>query len=136
MNQLILGIQRYNGAFGGLIIRRPLSLEATSKYYDMDEHVIILADWSHNAPELFHVGLPTRKPGPEAVLINGKGKFLDVSRENRFITAPRSRTLLNVPAALKFELVPSLKYRTGKNKCANVPKKKETEISSRFGKYA
>jgi L-ascorbate oxidase len=77
------GLQRYNGAYGGLIVREPLHHDTNSHLYDCDllEHTLVLSDCSHESVEMFFIGLPTRQPGllPQCVLINGKGRYFYVS---------------------------------------------------------
>lgn len=70
-------MQRGDGAFGGLIVRRMKSKERHRWTYDYDlpEHIITVLDWTH------HLGLQTfthhHHAGgdnkPDTILVNGKG---------------------------------------------------------------
>lgn len=73
------GMQRGDGAFGALIIRRPVTTDPHSKLYDfdMEEHVMSLNDWAHEpGVSMFsshHHSMGDNKP--PNLLINGKGRF-------------------------------------------------------------
>lgn len=77
------GHHRVDGIFGALIVREPYENDPNAYLHDYDfgEHVILVADWMHELSEMFIPGLPTRPNGiqPESILINGRGRFIDVS---------------------------------------------------------
>ncbi|XP_066595329.1 uncharacterized protein [Prorops nasuta] len=73
------GLQKLDGVFGGLVVRKPPEEEAISKYYDFDlsEHVILASDWMHDSSTQRFPGQIHKHPGqdPDNFLINGRGRY-------------------------------------------------------------
>lgn len=72
-------MQRGDGAFGALIIRRPVTTDLHAKLYDFDipEHIMSLNDWAHE-PGVSMFSSHHHSSGdnkPPNLLINGKGRF-------------------------------------------------------------
>lgn len=73
--------QRSDGAFGALIIRKPISIQANIQPYDYDlaEHTMVIQDWEHLSAvasfNAFHHSIGDNKP--KNILINGKGKYYE-----------------------------------------------------------
>ncbi|XP_030377482.1 iron multicopper oxidase fer1 [Scaptodrosophila lebanonensis] len=73
------GMQRGDGVFGALIIRKPKASEPHGGLYDFDlsEHVMVVQDWIHEpGVSIFanhHHSLGDNKP--RTLLINGRGRF-------------------------------------------------------------
>lgn len=78
-----IGVQRSDGAFGALIVRKPKEQQPPSvtKLYEFDlpEHIIIIQDWEHMSAvatfSAFHHSIGDNKP--QNLLINGKGKYME-----------------------------------------------------------
>ncbi|CAK9804050.1 LCC4 [Anthophora quadrimaculata] len=77
------GTQKLDGLFGSFIVREPEQEEPYSRLYNFDlaNHVIIISDWFK---EESTSRIPGRRAGEtrhsaEAVLINGKGRYVDPS---------------------------------------------------------
>lgn len=71
-----------NGHLGAMIVRQPFESDPNAYLYDHDitEHVIFGSDWMHEYAEMLMPGLPTRgRIQPTNILINGYGRFTDVS---------------------------------------------------------
>lgn len=75
------GLQKIDGCFGRLTVRRSPRHEIHSKLYDFDlsRHGIIVSDWMH---ELGASRIPGRRmqpspryQDPDSILINGKGRY-------------------------------------------------------------
>jgi FtsP/CotA-like multicopper oxidase with cupredoxin domain len=79
------GHHKVNGHFGGIIVRQPPNDDVNRLLYDEDlqEHMVIVADWMHEDGEMFMPGNPSRGEGiqPNSLLINGKGTYTDVSHD-------------------------------------------------------
>lgn len=94
------GMQRGDGAFGALIVRKPNELEVNSNLYnyDMSEHVIILQDWAHQTGvSMFsshHHSIGDNKP--PNILINGKGKYFLRREKNTSHAAAAAPTPIDV----------------------------------------
>lgn len=72
-----LGMQRSDGVFGALIIRKAVDIHESLYDFDMSEHIIITNDWTHvtgvSKFTAHHHGTGNNKPSN--ILINGKGKY-------------------------------------------------------------
>lgn len=72
-----LGMQRGDGAFGALIVRRPVEMHENLYDFDMSDHIMITNDWTHvtgvSKFTAHHHGTGDNKPSN--ILINGKGKY-------------------------------------------------------------
>ncbi|XP_030081054.1 laccase-2 [Drosophila hydei] len=86
------GMQRGDGVFGPLIIRRPKHAEPHGGLYDFDlsEHVLVVQDWIHEpGASIFafhHHSSGDNKP--HNILINGRGRYYnriwaDMKRQHR-----------------------------------------------------
>ncbi|XP_036321487.1 uncharacterized protein LOC118735681 [Rhagoletis pomonella] len=73
------GMQRGDGVFGALIVRRPRANEAHAHLYDFDlsEHKMILQDWVHTpGVSIFASHHHSRGDNkPVNLLVNGRGRF-------------------------------------------------------------
>lgn len=72
-----LGMQRSDGVFGALIVRRPVEIHENLYDFDMSEHLMITNDWTHVSGvskfTAHHHGSGDNKPSN--ILINGRGKY-------------------------------------------------------------
>lgn len=107
------GMQRGDGVFGSLIIRRPKSSDPHGGLYDFDlsEHVLVVQDWIHepgaNIFAFHHHSSGDNKP--HNILINGRGRYYnriwaDMKRQHRMAaeappTPPAINKLLNLSAS-------------------------------------
>lgn len=71
-----VGVQRGDGLFGGLIVRSPPSQNLVGRWYDRDEHMIILDGWSKRPmaeayPLQYHTGFTAMDV--DTILVNGLG---------------------------------------------------------------
>ncbi|XP_077299198.1 uncharacterized protein LOC143920267 [Arctopsyche grandis] len=101
------GMQKYIGIFGAFIIRAPAPVENFPlNLFDVDNRIIIFNDWSHDAAEMFQVGLPTRFPGssPEALLINGKGKYYN-NVTNTLTNSPYATVYVQAGRTYRFRII-------------------------------
>ncbi|XP_055883560.1 uncharacterized protein LOC129925978 [Biomphalaria glabrata] len=100
------GVQRADGLFGSLVIRRPPSREPQYLLYDYDltDHVIIVNDWlaemTVNRFAAHHHDSGDNKP--ELMLINGRGQYREFKDSNG--------TSLFTPRAT-FTVKPGKRYR-------------------------
>ncbi|EDW12406.2 uncharacterized protein Dmoj_GI17664 [Drosophila mojavensis] len=89
------GMQRGDGVFGPLIIRRPKQTEPHGGLYDFDlsEHVLVVQDWIHDTgASIFafhHHSSGDNKP--HNILINGRGRYYNriwanMKRQHRMAT--------------------------------------------------
>uniref|UniRef100_A0A182P7D7 Multicopper oxidase n=1 Tax=Anopheles epiroticus TaxID=199890 RepID=A0A182P7D7_9DIPT len=87
------GMQRGDGAFGALIIRKDNDIQELLYDHDLSEHVITVQDWGHEqGVSLFashHHSTGDNKP--PNLLINGRGKYFQ-----RFAKTPLSTTTTTV----------------------------------------
>lgn len=96
------GHQKANGAYGALIIKND---EMENLFdYDLSEHVIILSDWMNEMTENTFPGLLTKGSHPEALLINGRGRYLN-KQTKEFINAPISAFHVDEGKKYKFRLI-------------------------------
>ncbi|EDV98942.1 GH13325 [Drosophila grimshawi] len=105
------GMQRGDGVFGPLIIRRPKSTEPHGGLYDFDlgEHVLVVQDWIHEpGASIFAYHHHSRGDNkPHNILINGRGRYYnriwaDMKRQHRMETEPvptEPPKPLNVPTS-------------------------------------
>ncbi|XP_002057875.2 uncharacterized protein Mco1 [Drosophila virilis] len=86
------GMQRGDGVFGSLIIRRPKNSEPHGGLYDFDlsEHVLVVQDWIHDTgASIFAYHHHSRGDNkPHNILINGRGRYYnriwaDMKRQHR-----------------------------------------------------
>lgn len=75
------GNQKADGVYGALIVRGVEGKNPNSKMYDYDlpEHTILMADWMHENAEDHIPGLTTRSSLSQSILVNGHGRFFNVS---------------------------------------------------------
>ena len=80
------GLHKTNGLYGALVVREPKKEDKNKKFYDYDlaEHVIVASDWMHDYAEMFTPGLSSRLSLYQSLLINGHGRFYDVSFSTTF----------------------------------------------------
>lgn len=77
------GVQRSDGAYGALIIRKAENLiqPTMAKFYNLTEHILFIQDWHHQTGVSgfgsFHHSIGNNKP--TNLLINGKGKLFPLS---------------------------------------------------------
>lgn len=94
-------MQRGDGAFGALIIRRPVTSDPHSKLYDFDipEHIMSLNDWAHE-PGVSMFSSHHHSSGdnkPPNLLINGKGRFYQRTE----LTSAASSTVPTTPEVVE-----------------------------------
>ncbi|XP_055904977.1 uncharacterized protein LOC129940613 [Eupeodes corollae] len=96
------GHHKINGQYGALIVREPEAEVANINEYDYDlpEHYIVISDWMHANGEQLFPGLPSSPTGPDSLLINGRGSYID----------PNTFKHKNVPPRI-FYVKPGKKYR-------------------------
>lgn len=72
-----LGMQRGDGLFGALIVKKPNDVHENLYDFDMTEHILITIDWVHvpgvSKFTAHHHGSGDNKPSN--ILINGRGKY-------------------------------------------------------------
>lgn len=72
-----VGMQRSDGVFGALIVRKAVDLHDNLFDFDMTEHIMITNDWTHvtgaSKFTAHHHGTGDNKPSN--ILINGRGKY-------------------------------------------------------------
>lgn len=87
------GHQKIDGVFGALIVREPIKKVPNRKFYDFDlaEHVIMTSDWMHSMAENHTPGMARRSALSESMLINGRGRFFNVSEVRNFWICDESR---------------------------------------------
>lgn len=72
-----LGMQRGDGVFGALIVRKTVDVHENLFDFDMTEHILITIDWTHvtgvSKFTAHHHGTGDNKPSN--ILINGRGKY-------------------------------------------------------------
>lgn len=72
-----LGMQRGDGVFGALIVRKSVDVHEKLYDFDMTEHILITNDWTHvtgvSKFTAHHHGTGDNKPSN--ILINGRGKY-------------------------------------------------------------
>lgn len=75
------GHQKANGVYGALITRAPIEENPNADQYDHDlpEHMIIVSDWMHHLAEEDFPGMISRSVLTESILINGHGRYYNVS---------------------------------------------------------
>lgn len=75
------GHQKIDGVFGALIVRQPIENVASRNLYDFDlpEHLILTSDWMHQMAENHLPGMLKRSSLSESMLINGRGRYFNVS---------------------------------------------------------
>lgn len=73
--------QKADGVYGPLVVRglKENNPNAWTYDYDLSEHVIFMADWMHGSAEDHMPGLVRRSSLSQSILINGHGRFFDVS---------------------------------------------------------
>ncbi|XP_076766747.1 uncharacterized protein LOC143433334 [Xylocopa sonorina] len=72
-----LGFQRGDGVFGALIVRVPPKMNWHNVLYDIDEHTVLITDWTHQLGidkflSHHHAGGDNKPPN---LLVNGLGRF-------------------------------------------------------------
>lgn len=74
------GHQKIDGAYGALIVRRPVTEIMNAKHYDFDlpEHLIFASDWMHQMADEHVPGMSRRSSLSRSMLVNGRGRFFDV----------------------------------------------------------
>lgn len=77
------GHQKANGIYGALIVRAPNDHNPNKHVYDYDlsEHLIIASDWMHHLAEEDFPGVISRSVLTQSILINGHGRFFNVSKD-------------------------------------------------------
>lgn len=89
-----LGMQRGDGVFGSLIVRRPYEPNENLYDFDMSEHLMITNDWTHfPSTTVFtahHHSSGDNKP--PNILINGKGKYFGDMRKAKMMQQPTAAT--------------------------------------------
>ncbi|XP_050461961.1 uncharacterized protein LOC126856957 [Cataglyphis hispanica] len=99
------GLQKMDGIFGSLIVRQPPEHDPQSHLYDYDlsTHVLIINDWMHEPAVNRFPGRRFNHTGqnPDAILINGKGKYTD---KNTGITTNTSLEIIDVEPGKRYRI--------------------------------
>lgn len=78
-------MQRGDGAFGSLIVRRPAVMDPHSDMfdYDLSEHTMVILDWSHTTgmPMLTAHYHSDGDNKPESIIINGRGRYYNDTKQ-------------------------------------------------------
>ncbi|KAH8293300.1 hypothetical protein KR018_012343, partial [Drosophila ironensis] len=100
------GMQRGDGVFGAMIIRKPKSAEPHGGLYDFDlsEHVMVVQDWIHEpGVSIFSYHHHSRGDNkPHNLLINGRGRYYnriwaEAKQQNRRTETKSSQPLDPLP---------------------------------------
>lgn len=77
------GNQKADGLHGVLIVREPTADSKIASFYDFDlpQHSILATDWMHELSDNFLPGIAKRSALTEAMLINGRGRYLNKNSE-------------------------------------------------------
>nr|XP_012152944.1 PREDICTED: laccase-1-like isoform X2 [Megachile rotundata]XP_012152945.1 PREDICTED: laccase-1-like isoform X2 [Megachile rotundata] len=83
------GFQRGDGVFGALIVRVPPKINWHYRLYDIDQHTMILSDWTHELgiDKFLDHHHATGDNKPPNLLINGFGRFAPLRNENDIASA-------------------------------------------------
>ncbi|XP_033112326.1 laccase-2-like [Anneissia japonica] len=85
------GMQRADGLFGPLIVKKPKSGDTYSRLYDYDEHVLLVNDWLHELTierfSKYHHSIGSNSA--DSILINGKGIYKTLTKGNSEANTPR-----------------------------------------------
>ncbi|XP_076239494.1 uncharacterized protein LOC143182413 [Calliopsis andreniformis] len=109
-----LGFQRGDGAFGSLIVRVPPKMNRHRDLYDIDEHTVLILDWTHELGidkfMAHHYAGGDNKP--PNLLINGLGRFTTerASFSSPSTTTNDSSTVAAMPIAT-FNVKPNKRHR-------------------------
>lgn len=78
------GHQKADGAYGALVVRGVKKSNPNRALYDHDmkEHTIVMADWMQQNAEDSMPGFAKRSSLSQSVLVNGHGRFFNVSFAN------------------------------------------------------
>ncbi|CAL7934818.1 unnamed protein product [Xylocopa violacea] len=84
-----LGFQRGDGVFGALIVRVPPKKNWHDALYDIDEHTVLITDWTHQLGidkflSHHHAGGDNKPPN---LLVNGLGRFAVYQNRRRNATS-------------------------------------------------
>lgn len=103
-----LGFQRGDGVYGALIVRTPPKVNWHKTLYDIDEHTILISDWTHELGidkflSHHHAGGDNKPPN---ILVNGLGRFV-VNRHGKNISAmmPIATFTVQQNARYRFRLI-------------------------------
>ncbi|XP_033096094.1 uncharacterized protein LOC117100492 isoform X2 [Anneissia japonica] len=102
------GPQRADGLFGALIVRQAQSRDTHYSLYDYDlsEHTIIVHDWLNNTfLNKFAECHAVCSFDPDTVLINGKGKFEQLTLESDMAYTPRETFTVMQNARYRFRMI-------------------------------
>lgn len=72
------GVQRLNGAQGGLVVRQACDPNAHLYDYDLVDHYILLSDWNNFVAESWLPGIRNSDTMPDSLLINGFGSYTNL----------------------------------------------------------
>lgn len=77
------GNQKADGLHGVLIVREPIEDTKVAAFYDFDlpQHIILTTDWMHEFSDNYLPGIAKRSALTEAMLINGRGRFMNKNSE-------------------------------------------------------
>ncbi|XP_067620744.1 uncharacterized protein Mco1 [Eurosta solidaginis] len=105
------GMQRGDGVFGALIVRRPHNMEPHGHLYDFDlsEHKMILQDWVHEAGvSVFASHHHSRGDNkPVNLLVNGRGRYYyAIWNETKTEAIAKLRSISGRPSSIRGALRP------------------------------
>ncbi|XP_033324267.2 uncharacterized protein LOC117219317 [Megalopta genalis] len=104
-----LGFQRGDGVFGPLIVRTPAIINWHKNLYDVDEHVLLILDWTHELGidkflSHHYAGGDNKPPN---ILINGLGRFTTGSNDKNNASAamPLATFVVKQNTRYRFRLI-------------------------------
>ncbi|KAF4524251.1 hypothetical protein B566_EDAN008797 [Ephemera danica] len=100
------GMQKMDGVTGALIVRSPKDPSLPHYDWDLSEHVVVLQDWMHffTATKFPGPRVINRGMLPQAILINGRGRFRDPVT-NVSNTIPLSEFRVKAGLRYRFRLI-------------------------------
>lgn len=100
------GHNKINGIYGPLIVRESEQSDPNSLHYecDMEEHIIMLADWLHSPAEMYMPGLQSTGNLPDSLLLNGRGQYRNLAT-NTTTNVPLTVYRMNGCKSYRFRLV-------------------------------
>jgi FtsP/CotA-like multicopper oxidase with cupredoxin domain len=78
------GLHKSNGIYGAIVVR---STDDNDHLYDYDppSNILVVSDWMHQYSEQYFPGLTSKLSLFKSILINGRGRFMNVSIKIKLI---------------------------------------------------
>ncbi|XP_030376328.1 laccase-2-like [Scaptodrosophila lebanonensis] len=99
------GHHKENGQYGALVVRQPTSPQVSSYDYDLMEHLLVISSWMHVPAESLMPGTPNTILAPDAVLINGRGSYIEPSSRVRQARIPPQVYFLQAGKRYRFRVI-------------------------------